>query len=743
MTSDSSSNTESTTAEAPAEAATDTPTGSPRQPSPTLPEGFTDLDRRAIDTARVLAMDAVQKVGNGHPGTAMSMAPTAYLLFQKWLRHDPTDPQWTGRDRFVLSMGHSSLTLYVQLYLAGYGLELPDLQALRTWGSLTPGHPEVNHTPGVETTTGPLGQGVGNAVGMAMAARRERGLFDPDTAEGQSLFDHTIWCFASDGDLEEGVSGEASSIAGTQRLGNLVLVYDDNKISIEDNTEIAFTEDVGKRYEAYGWHVQLVDDGEDLAALDAAFAAAKAETGRPSIIVLRTVIGWPAPNKQNTGAAHGSALGDDEVRATKEILGFDPEQTFEVAPEVIEHARTVVDRGQQAHAEWSKGFDAWEQDNPGGAALLARMKTRTLPEGWAEKLPSWPADPKGVATRKASGEVLAAIYPELPELWGGSADLAESNNTAVKGEPSFLPADRQTKMWSGGPYGRTLHFGVREHAMGAIMNGIALHGGTRVYGGTFLTFSDYMRGAVRLAALMQLPVTYVWTHDSIGLGEDGPTHQPIEHYAALRAIPGLDFVRPADANETAVAWRTVLEHNDRPAGLALSRQNLPVFDRDVLGSAEGTARGGYVLAEASTGTPEVILMGTGSEVQIAVAAREVLEADGVPTRVVSLPCWEWFAEQDEAYRTEVLPPSVRARVSVEAGVPMGWRDFVGDAGRMVGLNHYGASASYSKLYEEFGLTQEAVVAAARESLQAAGSPSVPPAGPGVSVGGLESPTGDL
>src|SRR4051794_35790777 len=476
-------------------------------------------------------------------------------------------------------MGHSSLTLYVQLYLSGYGLELADLQALRTWGSLTPGHPEVNHTPGVETTTGPLGQGVGNAVGMAMAARRERGLLDPDAPEGESLFDHTIWVFASDGDLEEGVSSEASSIAGTQRLGNLVMVYDDNKISIEDNTEIAFTEDVGRRYEAYGWHVQRVDDGEDLAAVDAAFAAAKAETGRPSIIVLKTIIAWPAPNKQNTGAAHGSALGADEVAATKEILGFDPGKTFDVDQEVLAHAREVVDRGRRDHAEWDERFAAWEQSNTERAALLARMRERRLPDGWAADLPSFPPDAKGMATRKASGEVLAAIYPQLPELWGGSADLAESNNTAVEGEPSFLPADRQTKMWSGGPYGRTLHFGVREHAMGAIMNGIALHGGTRVYGGTFLTFSDYMRGAVRLAALMQLPVTYVWTHDSIGLGEDGPTHQPIEHYAALRAIPGLDFVRPADANETAVAWRTILEHNDRPAGLALSRQNLPVFDR--------------------------------------------------------------------------------------------------------------------------------------------------------------------
>ncbi|MBJ7450980.1 MAG: transketolase [Blastococcus sp.] len=734
--------TQSTGSEAPAEAATDTPTGSPSQPNPTLPEGFGELDRRAIDTARVLAMDAVQKVGNGHPGTAMSVAPTAYLLFQKWLRHDPSDPNWVARDRFVLSMGHSSLTLYVQLYLSGYGMELDDLKALRTWGSQTPGHPEVNHTPGVETTTGPLGQGVGNAVGMAMAARRERGLFDPDAPEGQSLFDHTIWAFCSDGDLEEGVSAEASSLAGTQQLGNLVLVYDDNKISIEDDTNVAFTEDVGKRYEAYGWHVQHVDDGEDLAALDAAFAAAKAETQRPSIIVLRTIIGWPSPNKQNTGAAHGSALGEDEVKATKEVLGLDPETSFDVAPEVIGHARKVVDRGREAHAAWQEQFDAWKQGNPDGAALLERMTTRTLPEGWAEKLPSWDADPKGVATRKASGEVLAALYPVVPELWGGSADLAESNNTAVKGEPSFLPASRQTKMWTGGPYGRTLHFGVREHAMGAVMNGIALHGGTRVYGGTFLTFSDYMRGAVRLAALMQLPVTYVWTHDSIGLGEDGPTHQPIEHFAALRAIPGLDVVRPADANEVAVAWRTVLENSDRPAGLLLSRQNLPVFDRVEFGSAEGTKRGAYVLADASSGTPEVILMGTGSEVQIAVAARERLEADGVPTRVVSVPCVEWFAEQDQAYKDEVFPPSVRARVSVEAGVPMGWREFVGDAGRIVGLTHYGASAAYSVLYEQFGLTDEAVVAAARESIAAAASGNAVPAGPVAATGGLPHPTGD-
>ena len=566
---DPATRTRSSRPEAPAEAASDAPTGNPSQPRPTLPEGMGELDRRAIDTVRVLAMDAVQKAGNGHPGTAMSVGPTAYLLFQKWLRHDPGDPDWAGRDRFVLSMGHSSLTLYIQLFLSGYGLELSDLEALRTWGSRTPGHPEVNHTPGVETTTGPLGQGVGNAVGMAMAARRERGLLDPDAPEGESVFDHTVWAFASDGDLEEGVSGEASSLAGTQELGNLVLVYDANRISIEDNTGIAFTEDVGTRYEAYGWHVQHVDDGEDLVAVDRALGAAQAETARPSMIVLRTIIGWPSPNKQNTGAAHGSALGEDEVRATKDILGFDPGTTFEVAPEVLEHARLVAIRGKQAHARWQQRFDAWRAGNPGGGALLERLSTRTLPEGWADTLPAWDADPGGVATRKASGEVLAALYPVLPELWGGSADLAESNNTAVKGAASFLPADRQTKMWSGGPYGRTLHFGVREHAMGAIMNGIALHGGTRVYGGTFLTFSDYMRGAVRLAALMQLPVTYVWTHDSIGLGEDGPTHQPSRALcgAAGHPRPGL---RPPGRRQRDRGGVAHHPRAQRPPGRALA-----------------------------------------------------------------------------------------------------------------------------------------------------------------------------
>ncbi|MGI8627542.1 MAG: transketolase [Geodermatophilaceae bacterium] len=684
----------------------------------TLPDGWGELDRRAIDTARVLAMDAVQKTGNGHPGTAMSMAPVAYLLFQKYLRHDPTDEEWPARDRFILSMGHSSLTLYIQLYYSGYGLELPDLEALRTWGSLTPGHPEHRHTRGVEVTTGPLGQGLGNAVGMAMAARRERGLFDPDADPGTSPFDHMVWTLASDGDMEEGITSEASSLAGHQQLGNLVVIYDRNKISIEDDTGIALSEDTPKRYEAYGWHVQVVADSEDVAALDKAFAAAVAETARPSFIVVDSIIAWPAPNAQNTGPAHGSALGEDEVKATKKVLGFDPDKTFDVADEVIAHARKVVQRGAEARAQWQTTFDAWEQANPKQAELHTRMAEHRLPDGWADALPVFEADEAGMATRKASGQVLAALAPGLPELWGGSADLAESNNTSMKGEASFIPTEHQTKEWTGGPYGRTLHFGIREHAMGAIMNGIALHGGTRVYGGTFLVFSDYMRPSVRLAAIMHLAVIYVWTHDSIGLGEDGPTHQPVEHLAALRAIPGLDVVRPGDANETAVAWRTVLEKTNRPAGLCLSRQNLPVLDRETYESAEGTARGAYVLADTE-GTPDVILVATGSELTLAVAARAVLEGEDIAARVVSMPCREWFDEQDQGYRDSVLPPSVRARVSVEAGVAQGWREIVGDAGRCVSLEHFGASAAADVLFKEFGFTPEAVVSAARESMTAA------------------------
>ena len=694
------------------------------------PLEWTELDQRAVDTARCLAMDAVQKVGNGHPGTAMSLAPAAYLLFQKRMRHNPADPSWAGRDRFVLSCGHSSITLYTQLYLGGFGLEIEDLKALRTWGSKTPGHPEHGHTAGVETTTGPLGQGVGNAVGMAMAARRERGLLDPDAAEGTSLFDHHVYAICSDGDLEEGVSAEASSIAGHQQLGNLTLIYDDNRVSIEGDTRIAFTEDVAKRYEAYGWHVQTVDwtkdgdhtDGanyhEDVPALWAALDAAEDVTDRPSLIVLRTIIAWPAPHAQNTGAAHGSALGPDEVAATKKVLGFDPEQTFEVSADVISHTRGLVDRGKVAQAAWDEQLGAWRAANADRAALFDRLATRTLPAGWAEALPSFPADAKGVATRKASGTVLKAIAPLLPELWGGSADLAESNNTTPEGEPSFTPEEFQTDSWSGNKYGRVLHFGIREHAMGAIMNGISLHGGTRVYGGTFLVFSDYMRPAVRLAALMQLPTTYVWTHDSIGLGEDGPTHQPVEHLAALRAIPGLDVVRPADANETVAAWRTVLEQTDRPAALALTRQNVPTFPRGEQGYAatDGVAKGGYVLLDTE-GVPDVVLIGTGSEVQLAVAAREQLAAKGIAARVVSMPCCEWFDRQDQAYRDTVIPPTVRARVSVEAGVAQGWREVVGDQGRIVSLEHFGASADYDTIFRQFGITAEAVALAAEESLR--------------------------
>ena len=688
---------------------------------------WTDLDSRAVDTARVLAMDSVQKVGNGHPGTAMALAPAAYLLFQKRMRHNPANPDWPARDRFVLSAGHSSITLYTQLYLAGFGLELEDLQSLRTWGSKTPGHPEHGHTAGVETTTGPLGQGVANAVGMAMAARRERGLLDPDAAPGESPFDHQVYAICSDGDLEEGVSAEASSIAGHQQLGNLTLIYDDNDISIEGDTDIAFTEDVAKRYEAYGWHVQTVDwtsggkeYAEDVPALWQALEAAEAETERPSMIVLRTIIAWPAPNAQGTGASHGSALGDDEVAATKKILGFDPEQTFEVSDEVLAHTRSAVERGREAEATWQKTFDAWAQENPEAEALLTRLRSRRLPQGWADELPTFDADPKGMATRKASGAVLSAIAPVLPELWGGSADLAESNNTTPKGEPSFVPREHSTDDFAGHKYGRVLHFGIREHAMGSIMNGIALHGGTRVYGGTFLVFSDYMRPAVRLAALMQLPVTYVWTHDSIGLGEDGPTHQPVEHLAALRAIPGLDVVRPADANETVAAWRAVLENTDRPAGLALTRQNVPVFPRgeDGFAGTEDVVRGGYVLVDAEGGTPDVVLVGTGSEVQLAVDARTALAEKGVSARVVSMPCREWFDAQDQAYRDSVIPPHVKARVSVEAGVAQGWREIVGVHGRIVSLDHFGASADFATIFQQFGITPAAVVLAAEESIRA-------------------------
>ncbi|CAN5788930.1 transketolase [soil metagenome] len=693
--------------------------------------GWSDLDVRAVDTVRVLAADAVQTPAAGHPGTAMSLAPLAYLLYQRVMRHDPGDPHWLGRDRFVLSAGHSSLTQYIQLYLSGYGMEMEDLKALRTWGSKTPGHPEVHHTTGVEITTGPLGSGFASAVGMAMAQRRQRGLLDPDAPAGESPFDHHIWVIASDGDLMEGVSSEASSLAGHQELGNLTVVYDQNYISIEDDTDISFSEDVGARYAAYGWDVHVVDwraedtYTEDVDTLLDALERTREVTDKPSIVILRTIIAWPAPTKQDTGAAHGSALGEEEVAATKELLGFDPETSFPEEPEVLAHARRVVERGKEAHARWQEGYDAWRSGNPERTALLDRLLDKRLPDGLAEAIPTFEADAKGMATRAASGEVLTALAEVMPELWGGSADLAGSNNTTMEGQPSFVPEGKSTSMFPGDRYGRTLHFGVREHAMGMILSGIVLEGLTRPYGGTFLIFSDYMRPAVRLAAVQQLPVIYVWTHDSIGLGEDGPTHQPVEQLAALRAIPGLDVVRPADANETAVAWRTILESVDHPAGLALTRQKVPTLDRAEFASAEGTARGGYVLADAEDGSPQVLLLATGSEVQLAVQAREILAGRGVAARVVSLPCREWFDQQDLAYRNEVLPPQVRARVSVEAGVAQGWRELVGDAGRMVSLEHFGASAAYERLFAEFGITAEAVADAAQESITAAAADEAP------------------
>ncbi|GAA1735076.1 transketolase [Isoptericola hypogeus] len=692
------------------------------------PLEWNDLDDRAVKTIKALAADAVEKVGNGHPGTAISLAPAAYLLFQKTMRHDPSDPHWVGRDRFVLSAGHSSLTLYLQLFLAGYGMEMSDLEALRTWGSQTPGHPEYRHTRGVEITTGPLGQGLASSVGMAMAARRERGLLDPDAAPGESPFDHHVYVIASDGDLQEGVTSEASSLAGTQKLGNLVVIWDQNKISIEDDTDISFTEDTLARYAAYGWHTQAVDwtqggtgYAEDVDALAAALDAAKAETDRPSFIALRTIIGWPSPTKQNTGGIHGSAMGADEVAGLKTALGLDPEATFHIDEDVLSYTRAVAEHQADQRAAWDRSFEAWKTAAPEAAALLERLTARELPDGWADALPQFDASEKGVATRAASGKVLSALADVLPELWGGSADLAGSNNTTMDGQPSFIPVEHATKKFPGHEYGRTLHFGIREHGMGAILNGIVLHGLTRPYGGTFLQFADYMRASVRLAALMEIPTTFVWTHDSIGLGEDGPTHQPVEHLAALRAIPGLDVVRPADANETAWAWRGIIENTANPAGIVLTRQNVPTYPRGAEGyaPAEGTLKGGYTLLDTD-GTPDVVLVGTGSEVQLAVEAREILAAEGVAARVVSMPSREWFDKQDAAYRESVLPPAVRARVSVEAGVAQGWREIVGDAGRSVSLEHYGASADYQTLYREFGITAEAVAAAARESIAAAG-----------------------
>ena len=682
--------------------------------------GWTDLDNRAVDTLRVLAADAVEKVGNGHPGTAISLAPVGYLLFQNVMKHNPTDPQWLGRDRFVLSAGHSSLTLYLQLFASGYPLALDDLKALRTEGSQTPGHPEYGHTPGVEITTGPLGTGLASSVGMAMASRRERGLLDPDAAPGLSVFDHHIYVIASDGDLQEGVSAEASALAGVQELGNLIVIWDDNKISIEHETDIAFGEDVLKRYEAYGWHTQRVDwvtpDGykEDPDALLAAIENAKAETGKPSIIALSTIIGWPSPTKQNTGGVHGSALGAEEVAGLKKVLGFDPDKHFDVAPEVLKHMHQAKERGQQAQAAWEEDFAAWQSAEPERAALLERLRKRELPTNWDDALPTWEVGTK-VATRSASGEVLSALAPVLPELWGGSADLAGSNNTTMKGELSFLPPHRSVKSWEGTWYGRTLHFGIREFGMGTILNGITLHGLTRAYGGTFLVFSDFMRGAVRLAALMGIPTTFVWTHDSVGLGEDGPTHQPIEHVATLRAIPGIDIVRPADANETAWAWKHALETTNRPTALILTRQNVPTLEGT---SADGFAKGAYVIAGGDEDA-DVLIVATGSEVQVALAAREQLAGEGIKARVVSMPCRELFERQDAAYRESVIPPSLKARVSVEAGSPLGWREIVGDAGQIVGIDHFGESAQGDTLLQKYGFTAENVAAKAKASIAAA------------------------
>jgi transketolase len=673
-------------------------------------------DDLVISHARALAMDAVQKVGNGHPGTAMSLAPVAYLLFQRHLVHDPSDPKWIGRDRFILSCGHSSMTLYTQLFLSGYGLELKDLQEFRTWGSLTPGHPEFGHTAGVEMTTGPLGQGVSTAVGMAMAARYERGLFDPLTTDGTSLFDHKVWVICSDGDLQEGVSSEAASLAGTQALGSLNVIYDDNRISIEGDTHVAFTEDVSARYRAYGWEVievaALSSGDVDLVSLDKAMDAAGRNLKQPTLIRLKTVIAWPAPNARGTSKSHGSALGAEEIAATKKELGLNPEEHFAFPEDLLSHARLVRKRGAAAHEVWNARFESWKKAEPERAKLLSRILTKELPADWDSLVPNFEAG-KDVATRKASGDVINALAKKLPEMWGGSADLAESNNTTIEEGGSFLPSSSAMK--GANPYGRVIHFGIREHAMGSILNGIALSGLTKAFGGTFAVFSDYMRPAVRLAALMKLPSIFVWTHDSIGLGEDGPTHQPVEHFAALRAIPDFDVIRPADANEVAAAWKIIIK-GGKASGILLSRQNLPVFDRTKFGSVAGVARGAYILKEASK-SPQLILMATGSEVALAVQSAQVLEESGVPTRVVSIPCFEWFNQQDQAYKDEVLPPSVQARISIEAGIAQGWRDYVGDHGTSISLEHYGASAGASVLFQEFGFNVDNVVATAKKLLK--------------------------
>jgi len=676
--------------------------------------GWTTLDDRAIAYARAIAADAVQKVGNGHPGTAMALAPAAYLLFQRHLVHDPSDPKWLGRDRFILSCGHSSLTLYTQLFYSGYGLEMEDLKSFRTWGSLTPGHPEFGHTAGVEMTTGPLGQGISAAVGMAMAARYERGLLERQAEPESSVFDHNIWVICSDGDLQEGVSAEASSLAGTQELGNLNVIYDDNRISIEGDTHNAFTEDVSMRYRAYGWQVIEVPIGKegsvDIAALDLAMSAAKLEKSRPTLIRMKSIIAWPAPTLQGTGKSHGSALGEVEIGATKVILGLDPNEYFALPDEVLNHVRAVKTRASRYRAQWDVKFNTWESDNPQACALLKRLRAQELPDGWDLNIPEFTSD-KDIATRQASGEVINALAKSLPEFWGGSADLAGSNNTSIEGGGSFLPKTSAIK--DADPYGRIIHFGIREHAMGSILNGIALHGLTKAFGGTFAVFSDYMRPSVRLAALMKIPSIFVWTHDSIGVGEDGPTHQPIEHLAALRAIPGLDIVRPADANETAEVWREIILRR-RPVGLLLSRQNLPVFDRNICAPASGSAKGAYVLKDSIN--PVAILIATGSEVALALAVQDALGENGINVRVVSAPCLEWFAEQDARYKESVLPSWIRLKVSIEVGVAQGWRELIGDAGIAISLEHYGASADAKRLFSEFGFSVENVVTRIKAAL---------------------------
>ena len=681
---------------------------------------WNELDDQAVKTAKVLAADAVEKVGNGHPGTAISLAPAAYLLFQKVMRHDPSDDRWAGRDRFILSAGHSSLTLYNQLYLGGFGLELDDIKALRTWGSLTPGHPEFGHTKGVEITTGPLGSGLASATGFAMSTRFERELLDPEAKAGESVFDHHVYVIAGDGDMQEGVSAEAGSLAGHLGLGNLVVIYDANQISIEDDTNISFTEDVAARYRAYGWQTLEVNwrtnpYKEDVHALYEAIEAAKANAEQPTLITLRTIIGWPSPSKMDTGKIHGSKLGAEELAGLKVELGFDPNENFVVSPEVIDHTRKLVSKGQALRSEWDKRLDAWKSANPEQAKLFARLEKGELPAGLAATLPSFEPGTE-IATRAASGKVLNAIAEVMPELWGGSADLAESNNTTIEGGGSFVPAKWTTKAWSPAPAGRILHFGVREHAMGAVLNGIALSGHTRAFGGTFLVFSDYMRPSVRLAALMNIAPIYVWTHDSVALGEDGPTHQPIEHLAALRAIPNLSVVRPADANETAVAWIEALKRSQSPTGLVLTRQNLPVMERGSgFGSAGDVAKGAYVYVDGSKGA-DLILIATGSEVQFAVEARTILESEGISTRVVSAPCLEWFEEQSAEYKESVLPQATKARVSIEAGISSFWRGYVGDHGIAIGIDHFGASADYKTLYQEFGITTQAVVDASRKAI---------------------------